>query len=209
MSEPLRERLTARVLLLDPRDRILLMKGRLPSDPAAPGAWFTVGGGVEPGESLLQAAAREIIEETGLLDAVLDKVVWRGEQILRDRKQRPVRFIEHFILARCGGGEPSRAGWQALEREFVDDIRWWRLADLAASAEPVFPRDLVERLTALLGNSSGVPVQNSRSTCHRLTAPQPHFTGVQSTAGGAAVPTGVFNDGEWSKSNMSSNDAEF
>jgi 8-oxo-dGTP pyrophosphatase MutT (NUDIX family) len=150
MTEPLRERLTARVLLLDPADRILLMKGRLPSDPGAPGAWFTIGGGVEPGETLMEAAAREIVEETGLVDAVLGEVVWRGEQILRDRKQRPVRFLENFILARCAGGEPSRAGWQALEREFVDDIRWWSLSDLAATTEPVFPRDLVARLTGLL-----------------------------------------------------------
>ena len=151
MDEPVfRDRPTARVLLLDPDDRILLMKGRLPSNPSAPGVWFTVGGGVEPGETFLQAAAREIVEETGLEDFVLDRVVWRSEQILRDRKQRPVRFIEHFILARSAGGEPSRDGWQALEREFVDDIRWWALKDLADCADPVFPRDLVVRLRRLL-----------------------------------------------------------
>ena len=145
-----RERLTARVLLLDRADRILLMKGRLPSDPSAPGAWFTIGGGVEPGETLIQAAAREIIEETGLTDFELGAMLWRGEQLLRDRKQRPVRVLEHFILARCAGGEPSRAGWQALEREFVDDIRWWTHADLAQCPDPIFPRDLVERLAELL-----------------------------------------------------------
>jgi 8-oxo-dGTP pyrophosphatase MutT (NUDIX family) len=146
----LRERTTARVLLLDPAGRILLMKGRLPSDPSAQGAWFTIGGGVEPGETLMQAAAREIVEETGFTDAALGPVLWRGEQILLDRQQRPVRFLEHFILARCAGGEPSRAGWQALEREFVDDIRWWSHADLAKAAEPVFPRDLVTRLADIL-----------------------------------------------------------
>jgi 8-oxo-dGTP pyrophosphatase MutT (NUDIX family) len=152
-GEPVfRDRLTARVLLLDPDDRILLMKGRLPSDPDAPGAWFTVGGGVEAGETVMQAAAREIVEETGFANFVLGEVVWRAEQILRDRKQRPVRFLEHFILARCGGGEPSRASWQALEREFVDDIRWWALADLAACRDPIFPRDLVARLTAILAD---------------------------------------------------------
>jgi 8-oxo-dGTP pyrophosphatase MutT (NUDIX family) len=147
---PVRERLTARVLLLDPSDRVLLMKGRLPSDPNAPGAWFTVGGGVEPGETVLQAAAREIIEETGLTDAILGPVVWRGEQILRDREQRPVRFLEHYILARSAGGQVSRAGWQALEHEFVDDIRWWSLDELAACPEPVFPRGLAVRLADLI-----------------------------------------------------------
>ena len=36
------ERPTARVVLLDRADRILLMKGRLPSRPGGPGYWFAV-----------------------------------------------------------------------------------------------------------------------------------------------------------------------
>ena len=151
----MRERLTARVLLFDPQGRILLMKGRLPSDPGAPGAWFTLGGGVEAGETVAQAAAREIVEETGFEDAIIGEVAWRGEQTLQDRKRRPVLFKESYFLARCGGGEPSRAGWQALEREFVDDMRWWTLQELAACAEPVFPRGLAERLKRLLAAKTG------------------------------------------------------
>jgi len=150
MNRGMRERLTARVLLFDPQGRILLMKGRLPSDPAAPGAWFTLGGGVEAGETVAQAAAREIVEETGFEDAIIGEVAWRGEQTLHDRKKRPVLFKESYFLARCGGGEPSRAGWQALEREFVDDMRWWTLEELAACAEPVFPPGLAEMLQRLL-----------------------------------------------------------
>ena len=146
----IRERLTARVLLLDPDDRILLMKGRLPSDPTAPGAWFTVGGGVEPGEDLAEAAAREIREETGFTDAVVGPVLWGGEQIHHDRKGRPVRVVERFMVARCAGGVPSVDGWQALEQEFVDDIRWWTLDALAACAEPVYPADLAARLAEIL-----------------------------------------------------------
>lgn len=145
----MRERLTARVLLFDPAGRILLMKGRLPSDPGAPGAWFTVGGGVEPGESLAAAASREIIEETGFRDAEVGPVAWSGEQVLHDRKGRPVLFQESYLIARCAGGEPSRDGWQALEREFVDDIAWWTLADLQATSEPVFPPGLADKLAAL------------------------------------------------------------
>lgn len=147
---PFRVRPTARILLLDPDDRILLMKGRLPASPNAPGVWFTIGGGVEPGESVYEAAAREAREETGFDDVVLGEVAWRGEVTLPDRKQRPVLFQDTFILARCGGGEVSRAGWQALEREFVDDIRWWRLEALVATSEPVWPADLAARLGVLL-----------------------------------------------------------
>ena len=164
-DRPARERLTARVLLLDPADRILLMKGRLPSDPAAPGAWFTVGGGVEPGESLAEAARREIREETGFTDAEIGPVLWEGEQIHHDRKGRPVRVRESFMVARCAGGEPVRDGWQALEREFVDDIRWWTHAELAACAEPVFPIDLAERLSEILSPDSSPEVQARFSAC--------------------------------------------
>jgi ADP-ribose pyrophosphatase YjhB (NUDIX family) len=149
----MRERLTARVLLLDAQDRILMMKGRLPSDPDAPGAWFTVGGGVEAGETLEEAALREIREETGFTDVALGPLLWQSEVIRHDRKGRPVLIKEAFRLARCAGGEPSRVGWQALEHEFVDDIRWWTPEDLAACPEPVFPPDLAARLAQALAAS--------------------------------------------------------
>lgn len=152
----MRERRTARVILLDPQDRILLLKGRLPSDPAAPGAWFTVGGGVEPGETLDEAARREILEETGFIVGSISDVLWRGEQVVKDRKGRSVLIKEAFMLARCAGGEPSREGWVALEREFVDDIRWWSLAELLDLTEPVYPPGLGARLRDLIHGSAGV-----------------------------------------------------
>ena len=150
----MRERPTARVLLLDPQDRILLMKGRFPGDPAAPGAWFTLGGGVEAGETYAAAALREVIEETGFSDVELGPLIWRRDAIYRDRAQNPWRFRERYFVARCGGAEISRAGWQALEHELIDDIRWWTLDELAACAEPVVPENLAELLG---GNLAGRP----------------------------------------------------
>ncbi len=146
----MRERPTARVLLPDARDRILLMKGRFPSDPTGSGAWFTVGGGVEPGETAREAAAREVAEETGFADVEFGPLICRREAVYPDGQQRPWRFSESYFSARCVGGEVSRAGWHALERQLIDDIRWWTLDELMATDEPVFPERLTELLRQIL-----------------------------------------------------------
>jgi 8-oxo-dGTP diphosphatase len=148
MSDTIRERHAARVLLFDPAGRLLLLKGRLPSAPDAPGWWFTVGGGIEPDETVREAALREIGEETGFAAVALGEVLFATDEVLHDRKQRPVRHRSTFLFARCDGGEPSRDGWQALEHEFVDDIRWWTLDDLTALTEPIYPADLAARARA-------------------------------------------------------------
>ncbi len=149
------ERPTARVLLLDAQDRILLMKGRLPSAPERPGMWFTIGGGVEPGETFVQAAAREIREETGIADFVLGPVVWVREGIMR--MPEPTLFKECYIVARCGGGDPVRDHWTAIERELIDDIRWWTLGELVMTTDRVFPPGLAQRLPPILAGQ--LPVE--------------------------------------------------
>lgn len=143
-------RLTARVVLLDAEDRLLLMRGRLPDAPRGPSFWFTVGGGVEPGESVMEAALREVLEETGLTDVELSRTVWYDETILRGPDLVPRLFQQHYILARTAGGPLSRAGWQALEHDLVDELRWWTLDELAVTPDMVYPVGLAELMPDLL-----------------------------------------------------------
>lgn len=142
----MRRRLTVRVLLLDPEDRLLLMKGRLPGNPPGSGVWFTVGGEAEPGESVAEAAAREIAEETGFTRVEIGPVIWRREGVLPLGEGEPVLFDEHYIVARGPAAEPTRHGWLDHEHALIDDIRWWTLVELQATTEPVFPPGLAALL---------------------------------------------------------------
>jgi 8-oxo-dGTP pyrophosphatase MutT (NUDIX family) len=142
----MRERITVRVLLFDPDGRILLMKGRTPTTRDGPGGWFTVGGGAEPGESLEACARREIAEETGFSSVTLGPAVWRRDTIGPLPSGETVLFKQTYIVAHCAGGEPVRDGWEAHEHDLVDDLRWWSLADLAASGEVIYPERMLELL---------------------------------------------------------------
>jgi 8-oxo-dGTP pyrophosphatase MutT (NUDIX family) len=145
----MRRRVTARVLLLDLQDRILLLRGRF--DGASAPFWFTVGGGVEAGETIAEAAAREVVEETGFSDVVLGPMVWRRDSVIPAMDTRePMLFEESYFLARTEGGAPSRAAWTAIEQRLVDDIRWWSLDELASSQEAVYPRGLARILPRIL-----------------------------------------------------------
>ena len=147
----MRVRNTARVLLLNLEGRILLMRGWFNGAPDAACFWFTVGGGMEPGETVLEAAAREIREETGLDSVALGPVVWLREGVVPDMETgEPLLFKETYVVARSEGGTPSRAGWNDLERRLVDDIRWWRLEEIAGSDERIYPDGLAELLPEIL-----------------------------------------------------------
>ena len=59
-------RLSAHVLFVDPVGRVLLRLRDDRADLPYPGQWDLVGGAVEPGETIGEAALREVAEEIGL-----------------------------------------------------------------------------------------------------------------------------------------------
>ena len=87
-------RYTARVLPVDAAGRVLLLHGWDPRHPDRP-FWFTIGGAAEAGESLRDAGARELREETGLDADPLSAYARSG-------------YGEKIIAERVGG---TPAGW--------------------------------------------------------------------------------------------------
>ncbi|MDO8107827.1 NUDIX domain-containing protein [Isoptericola sp. b441] len=147
----------ARVLLLDEQDRLLLARGH-DADRPERSWWFTVGGGIDEGESARQAAARELFEETGLrLDAerLVGPVLRRAAVF--DFWALPVRQDEVFFLARIADAPELVAdGWTAIERDFMDELAWWDLDDLEAQHLEVFPARLPAVVRGLLNGWDGV-----------------------------------------------------
>jgi len=81
-------RVCAKILLIDGDDRVLLFSGIDRTLPEEPPVWFPVGGAVEDGETLVEAAIRETGEETGFeIDVVVPPLFTRSFQWVS--KERP------------------------------------------------------------------------------------------------------------------------
>ncbi|QIJ64966.1 NUDIX domain-containing protein [Streptomyces sp. JB150] len=141
-------RKVARVVLLDPRDRILLLHGHEPGDPADDW-WFTPGGGVEGDESREQAALRELAEETGITDVELGPVLWRRMCSFPFAGRR-WNQDEWYYLARTTRTATKAVGLTELERRSVVGARWWTCRELSRAHETVYPTRLAGLLRRLL-----------------------------------------------------------
>jgi len=139
------ERVAARVLVIDPDGCVLLFRGFDPDRPELGFYWFTPGGGLDDGESIEDAARRELREETGLVVDELDPRLF--EQVIEFRfEANHFTQTEHFFCVRSERFEVDNAEWTDIEQRSVVEHRWWSAAELATTAERVYPADLADRV---------------------------------------------------------------
>lgn len=149
-DEAWRGRRAARVVLLDPDRRVLLLNASDPGNPAKGEWWEIPGGGQDPGESSDEAAARELYEETGIADAEVGPCVWVQHARFRfggytfDQKERiHVAWSGHVEQIRPAHLEP-------LEAMAFKGARWWSLDELLGSDVATLPVNLRDHLGRLV-----------------------------------------------------------
>ncbi len=152
MALPVRERRSARVILFDDAQRILLLRFEM-NDPDLPRSfWATPGGAVEAGETAEAAAARELHEELGLEVELAGPV--HGEHAEWIEGGMRVFSDDSFFIARCNAAAPVLAGASEAERRVLREMRWWTLEDIDNAAERVFPASLAQIAAACLRPSA-------------------------------------------------------
>ena len=131
----------ARAVLLDPDDRILLVRFVNPANGNV--YWATPGGGLEEGEDDEAGLRRELLEETGLGDVEIGPALWTRREVFR-WIGRTLDQEETIYLVRAPHFEPRPT--IPVGPEEISELRWWTLEEIDASDEEFVPR----RLGALL-----------------------------------------------------------
>jgi ADP-ribose pyrophosphatase YjhB (NUDIX family) len=136
------------VLLLD-GDRVLLVQR---GKPPAVGRWTVPGGKVELGETLEEAALRELHEETGMR-ATLGPVVEILDRVVRDERDAiSYHYVILDFLGTAPVGEP-RAASDAL------DARWVEFDELDRYPLTDGLRAVIERARAMQQSAAPGPVR--------------------------------------------------
>ena len=144
-----RNRPTARVLLINALDQVFLILTHFDPELGLPPRWLTPGGGIDEGETVPGAAIRELREETGLslTESDLGEIWWQttGRWDWADGIHYQT-YTDSFYLVRIEDFVLNDSGWTTDEHRDVLEWRWWSVSELIASGESVGPHGLAGHL---------------------------------------------------------------
>ena len=150
-----KDRPTARVLLVNDKNQVFLIKTHFDPELGLDPRWLTPGGGIDSGETPLEAAVRELREETGIevsqddLGDVCLELSGRWDWSDGIHYQT---YTDTIFLLRTENFELNNSGWTQDEHRDVLEWRWWSVSELLETGESVGPHGLAEHLRRLLPN---------------------------------------------------------
>lgn len=135
----------ARVLLVGPGPCLILFRARALTGRVV---WVPPGGEVENGESIADAARREVLEETGL-----NVDVGAVQRVVRERHSNgDVTYdcIEHVFVVHTSSPDIDTSGMEDDEVDRIDRFQWWPLRAIVNSDDHTFFPEALPELAATL-----------------------------------------------------------
>jgi len=128
------------------KDRILFVRNERVIEGARCATWDLPGGQVEPGELLLEALAREVREETGIVIAGEPRFLFFQEGERLHAEQRLYAWRSFFFAVDDYSGEPRASGE-------VEEVRWLASEELEGLLDAPYHGSFLEWLRAELVRS--------------------------------------------------------
>lgn len=159
-AEGVPRREAARAVIFSPQGEVLLFHGH-DGHGREHHWWFTVGGGMEPGETPQECVIREVGEETGMClveEQLIGPVLYRQAEFrfLNVRARQDEWFF--LVFLEQASDDFDFSNWTETENEVIDEYRWVGPAAMGdvAKGVPIYPLSLAELATKWWSGWDGV-----------------------------------------------------
>ncbi|WP_106419111.1 NUDIX hydrolase [Salinicola tamaricis] len=142
-------RYCSRLMLVNEQNALLLFQYQ--DEHTSSAFWATAGGELKPGESYLQAASRELYEETGLREEI-GPLVMEREAVFAVARSQPALWRERYYLVRCPKtSQVFAADWTDEEKATIQRWKWWSREAMRAEGRQAFkPENLIDLLADII-----------------------------------------------------------
>ena len=141
----LRIRNSVKIILLNEKNEILLMCADDPKTTTPDGKyhgkfWFLIGGEIKEGESIEEAAIRELHEETGITEeeVMFGPTVWYGDFELM-LNETLTHLKQTFIVAKTKKENVSFTKLDHWEKNVLMKLEWFSLGKIKNCNEIIYP----------------------------------------------------------------------